>query len=925
MPETFDVAAVSDLTEYVTSRLDGAERPFFTLILGAGFTYPLVPTARRMLTDIPWWLHWRQSVEKPAGSGYARQFRDRPFQDEQLENYERDLWKRLFEGPSEKTIGELKAGLPDVSLPGAVTGAYKLLMTRALKDLKTRRQYLRDAIGRIGRRINPPHLHLAGILGSQDSEAWQWKSPFCRTVLTTNFDPLLQRSLQLVHKLYFMSDRPEMIDAPEDDDTEAIHLMYTHGSVHRYRLLNTEKEIADARERNARELKRYLERHSVIIIGYNGWDDATMDALATAADFDGQVFWCDILDPASAATGLSPQAVEFLTARRGTASYVKASAAELLEELHRAVVGSPAPEFVIRPLSPLLRQLRSVELTEREAAASVSGRQEINSFAELVRLAIKRLEEADRLFTAPSDGGQARVPPAAGEAPPAADVAVPADASPGELASRAVLAAWSGDSKTAMALLSRIIDDPRATAEERADALVKRGKALEDAGSHAEAVADLEVALTLVPADSALAAKALDALTSSLPETGRHDDALAAYEKLLAHPAIEPAERASALFRRGILFGELQRKEEELADYNAAAESPGISDLMRAGVLINRGSMFRERGEIEKSVADYNQVLATPGLPGWMRARALRNRGNALMDLGREDEALDDYLPVIEIEDATVDDRSSTGLRAAGILMSRGNWRGTDAIFRKLGRVPAIAQSPEAMANVQLGVLTAAAQLGDQAELRKAAAELLANPSSSAVARSLALRLRGQSLAASGEHAAALESLNESVEIPGLDESEIADALMVRATFFHEQGRAKQEEADYTRVIGLAGASDSNKADAYMNRAWARYRAGDYEGLIADSRSALAIDPERGFARANLSIGLLLTSGEAAAVVEMKSAATKLSAVSEVEAVIKDLDDLEKSGKADVSSKSLRAILEARRTEIATADPGGGG
>ncbi|MCK6478136.1 MAG: hypothetical protein L6Q35_15050, partial [Phycisphaerales bacterium] len=144
MPDTFDVAAVSDLTEYVTSRLDGAERPFFTLILGAGFTYPLVPTARRMLTDIPWWLHWRQSVEKPAGSGYARQFRDRPFQDEQLENYERDLWKRLFEGPSEKTIGELKAGLPDVSLPGAVTGAYKLLMTRALKDLKTRRQYLRD-------------------------------------------------------------------------------------------------------------------------------------------------------------------------------------------------------------------------------------------------------------------------------------------------------------------------------------------------------------------------------------------------------------------------------------------------------------------------------------------------------------------------------------------------------------------------------------------------------------------------------------------------------------------------------------------------------------------------------------------------------------------------------------------------------------
>jgi hypothetical protein len=200
----------------------------------------------------------------------------------------------------------------------------------------------------VGREINQAHLFLASILQTQDTteeelaSLWKGRRPFCRTVFTTNFDPLLQHSLQIVGRLYSISDRPEELDAPDDDESDTIQLIYTHGSSHRYVLLNTREEIERGTTWNAPSLVKYFERHGVIVIGYSGWRDTTMAALEKCVQFDGNLYWVDIHDSTRVDELLSPDVVKFLERHRGNAFYVQASADDLMAALHGALGLGPA-------------------------------------------------------------------------------------------------------------------------------------------------------------------------------------------------------------------------------------------------------------------------------------------------------------------------------------------------------------------------------------------------------------------------------------------------------------------------------------------------------------------------------------------------------------------------------------------------------
>jgi hypothetical protein len=52
---------------------------------------------------------------------------------------------------------------------------------------------------------------------------------------TTNFDPLLQTSLQLYQQLYFMTDGGDLRHDPGQllDNPHALHLVYAHGLLRR--------------------------------------------------------------------------------------------------------------------------------------------------------------------------------------------------------------------------------------------------------------------------------------------------------------------------------------------------------------------------------------------------------------------------------------------------------------------------------------------------------------------------------------------------------------------------------------------------------------------------------------------------------------------------------------------------------------------
>jgi hypothetical protein len=97
--------------------------------------------------------------------------------------------------------------------------------------------HLREIIRPEQARLNLAHFLLGSLIGAQPgrttkSDLFKTGSAFSRLILTTNFDPFLQVALQAVSRLYFMSDTPELGLADEilDDESDAVHLVYLHGS-----------------------------------------------------------------------------------------------------------------------------------------------------------------------------------------------------------------------------------------------------------------------------------------------------------------------------------------------------------------------------------------------------------------------------------------------------------------------------------------------------------------------------------------------------------------------------------------------------------------------------------------------------------------------------------------------------------------------
>ncbi len=596
------------LLDRIAGRLEWerTRQPAFTLLLGSGFSAPLIPTAGQVVArDVAWWLYWR---------GQAREgdvFGHRPAADGEMRSFERDLWTSVH-AECEASF-ELKDGLPETDAE-SVGGAYRAVMSglasRGLSDPQRRRRYLRDLCARIGERVNGAHIFLASILRAQ--ERWApdqpWKRPFCRTIFTTNFDPLLQRSLQLVSRLYFMSDRPEALEPPEDEDQDAIHLVYSHGSVHRYLLLNTTEEIEKARARNASALVPYLQRHGVLVIGYSGWLDATMEALSHCNSFDGNLYWCDVYRPEEAAKHLSAAARELLANKSGYAYYVPiAGADELMLALHRRLGLGDAPGFIRDPIGQMIEDLVSVEVPDAREPANEP--RAIDTLKDSRDRTVTRLRAAQQVFEKPEQvqaGGLREVT--------ADDQRVYDEAVTAKLMDEARDKVQAGDFEQAIQLWTKVSDDERVPSAVRAQALFNRG--------------------------------------FIRGKQHRLDQEIADYIAAIAMPDAPAEWRAKALVNRGVAHGHAGRRDQEIADYTAVTAMPDASVDLRASALLNRGVAHRKAGRPDQAITDYTDVIAMPDAPARYRAQALINRGVVFCsDMGQSDQATSDYSAALAMSD----------------------------------------------------------------------------------------------------------------------------------------------------------------------------------------------------------------------------------------------------------------------------------
>lgn len=116
---------------------------------------------------------------------------------------------------------------------------------------------------------------------------------FGSAVLTTNFDPLVEVAIRAAggqaHAVEFVGDGS--LPTPDPVTTNVVHL---HG-LWRGDSLNTSFALTATREALTRSVARLYDEITLVVIGYGGWDDVLMRALAESTiDVGGKpdVVWC---------------------------------------------------------------------------------------------------------------------------------------------------------------------------------------------------------------------------------------------------------------------------------------------------------------------------------------------------------------------------------------------------------------------------------------------------------------------------------------------------------------------------------------------------------------------------------------------------------------------------------------------------------
>lgn len=100
-----------------------------------------------------------------------------------------------------------------------------------------------------------------------------------RTILTTNFDPLIQIAVLAAGETYFRTvlSVDGTIGQSQGPGVEVVHL---HGYWHGADTLHVPAQIGQPRPQLKRSLERLLQNRTLVVMGCGGWDDIFMSSLA---------------------------------------------------------------------------------------------------------------------------------------------------------------------------------------------------------------------------------------------------------------------------------------------------------------------------------------------------------------------------------------------------------------------------------------------------------------------------------------------------------------------------------------------------------------------------------------------------------------------------------------------------------------------
>jgi tetratricopeptide (TPR) repeat protein len=853
MPES-DIQRLpeKDAIEQIVKTVQRAEKGTapFALVLGSGFSQGLVPTARELVSEsLPLWM--KAVDDKKSFTDLQNEIPA-----DQRAKIACDFWRGFVQLNANR---KLDLPLDSQGLPESYSDAYRAVFTPrytgAVGTPAEARNFQRALMRLDKPRLNAAHFLLASLLGVQPGKSrpnnlFNASAAFSRLILTTNFDPFLQTALQVVNRLYFMSDTPEIGVGDEifDDQTDAMHLVYLHGTIHRRSQAATPESIKALKERNAKILAPVLKRHGVIVLGYSGWDDAIVEALTACEDFDHRLYWCGREPDPLAKGAFGPRVADIL--RKPSALYVQtAGAGRFMAQLCiRLVKGLPLLNNPIAQLREMLESIDLAELRNLVTAQPVASKtphlmdiaSDTEAFVQAQKLTLQRLREVEQVFSVET------VPPVQEIAPTPTDrrddkiataPSVDTRRQIHQLLSSARVAAALGNYAETLKLCNDALNLAPLEPADLADLWLVQGRAHYFLGQHDEAISIWGEISDLPDVPLAQAVEALFSSGAVWAQNGDTEKAIAAFTRLIEHFPSAPVDQlAMALTYRGVFWkkGEMERA---LADYTRVIEQlPGASVEQVAIALRHRGILWEERRETEKALADYTRLIELPGAPVEQLATALGNRGVLWERKGEAEKALADFTRLIELPGAPVEQLART-LAARGYLWFRkGDAKKALADeTRVIEELPGAPVEQVAMALMLRGLLWTLAGETEKAlaDYTRLIEQLPDAPVEHAAA---ALYHRGIILEQNGETEKALADYTRLIEqSPGAPVEKVAEALTYRGGIWARKGETKKALADYTRVTEeLPGAPIEKVAEALYNRGLVWGEKGETEKALAD-------------------------------------------------------------------------------------------
>jgi tetratricopeptide (TPR) repeat protein len=397
------IKAPAELIKDIQTKLsenNPKEGAAYALIVGAGFSFGIVPLPDELLHKRIGSFYYHQNAGKSQKlcRDYWREFNaarvkegEPPVElnDDGLPENPSVAYQLLFTyrttnalfasappAPTNKFLARLKKSRPAVDPPAPRVMAGEAFVKEFLQKVLDSGGY--EARAGSGQKyytstgssdLNGAHFFLASLLELQQSGKLFGLRPFCRTILTTNFDTLLQNALQLVNVLYCLTDRPESgiddADFPEYD--RAIHLVYTHGSILRHNAASTTAELSDLTGKNAATIGCYLNSKDVLVFGYGGWEDTLMSALTLCDKEIHRIYWCNVYPADKAEEKLAPAVRDLISSYQGRAVYVPLGdegADGFMRDLYRALAPNDAIPLLFRdPFEAFRQRLARLQLS----------------------------------------------------------------------------------------------------------------------------------------------------------------------------------------------------------------------------------------------------------------------------------------------------------------------------------------------------------------------------------------------------------------------------------------------------------------------------------------------------------------------------------------------------------------------------------